>query len=68
MHFNVGELIVIIVSVRPKPVHANKWIKVQHLCKSAEECVHIDTTESQRKDRSGSQTFQGPKEPNLKSI
>ena len=65
MLFNVGELIVSIVSVHPKPLHANKWAKVHHLRKGAAECVHMDTKESQRKDRSGSQTSQGPKEPNL---
>ena len=36
--------------------------------KIAAECVHMDTKERQRKDRSGSQTSQGPKEPNLKPI
>ena len=60
--------IAIASSVRPKQLHASKWAKVHHLRKSAAECVHVDTKKGQRKDRSGSQTSQGPKEPNLKLI
>ena len=42
--------------------------QMDQIRKIAAECVHMDTKERQRKDRSGSPTSQSPKEPNLKPI